>query len=102
MTCRHCQRKKPNRPRGLCYSCYYLPGVRDQYPSTSKFSPKRARGEEDDMNLDERIARFRESHPLWRPSPYRIADPRHNQIVDDWLRAGLPSRHPDDQPPDLS
>ena len=38
MLCRHCQRSKVNRPRGLCWSCYYRPGVRDQYPSTSKFA----------------------------------------------------------------
>lgn len=36
--CRHCQKNKPNRPRGLCWSCYYTPGVRDRYPSTSKFA----------------------------------------------------------------
>jgi hypothetical protein len=36
--CRHCHKSKPNRPRGLCWSCYYTPGVRDQYPSTSKFA----------------------------------------------------------------
>src|SRR5262245_26849522 len=36
--CRHCQRRPINRPRGLCWSCYYLPGVRELYPSTSKFA----------------------------------------------------------------
>src|SRR5260370_26428526 len=38
MLCRHCQRVKSNRPRGLCWSCYYTPGVREAYPSTSKFA----------------------------------------------------------------
>lgn len=38
MLCRHCQRVRSNRPRGLCWSCYYTPGVRDMYPSTSKFA----------------------------------------------------------------
>lgn len=38
MICRHCQKSKVNRPRGLCWSCYYKPGVRDQYPSTSKYA----------------------------------------------------------------
>jgi hypothetical protein len=38
MLCRHCQKVKANRPRGLCWSCYYTPGVRDLYPSTSKFA----------------------------------------------------------------
>lgn len=37
MMCRHCQKCKANRPRGLCWSCYYKPGLRDQYPSTSKY-----------------------------------------------------------------
>jgi hypothetical protein len=37
MICRHCQHSPVSRPRGLCWSCYYRPGVRDQYPSTSKF-----------------------------------------------------------------
>ena len=38
MLCRHCQKANSNRPRGLCWSCYYTPGVRDRYPSTSKFA----------------------------------------------------------------
>jgi hypothetical protein len=38
MMCRHCQRVKSNRPRGLCWSCYYTPGVRERFPSTSKFA----------------------------------------------------------------
>lgn len=27
-----------NRPRGLCWACYYTPGVKDLYPSTSKYA----------------------------------------------------------------
>ena len=38
MLCRHCQRAPVHRPRGLCWSCYYAPGVRGLYPSTSKFA----------------------------------------------------------------
>jgi len=36
--CRHCNRKFVNRPRGLCWTCWYTPGVRALYPSTSKFA----------------------------------------------------------------
>lgn len=36
--CRHCSKSKVNRPRGLCWSCYYTPGVKEQYPSTSKYA----------------------------------------------------------------
>jgi hypothetical protein len=38
MKCRHCGRGEVNRPRGLCWSCYYTPGLRERYPSTSKFA----------------------------------------------------------------
>jgi hypothetical protein len=40
MACRHCGRLKVNRPRGLCWSCYYKPGVRERYPSISKFGQR--------------------------------------------------------------
>ncbi|MGL6073031.1 MAG: hypothetical protein ACRC8S_02595 [Fimbriiglobus sp.] len=36
--CQHCGHSKVNRPRGLCWSCYYAPGVKEKYPSTSKFA----------------------------------------------------------------
>lgn len=38
MLCRYCRRKRANRPRGLCWTCYYTPGLRDLFPSTSKFA----------------------------------------------------------------
>jgi hypothetical protein len=38
MLCRHCGQSRANRPRGLCWSCYYTPGRREQYPSTSKYA----------------------------------------------------------------
>jgi hypothetical protein len=38
MMCRNCQKSKANRPRGLCWTCYYTPGVREKFPSTSKFA----------------------------------------------------------------
>ena len=36
--CQHCKVAMVNRPRGLCWSCYYKPGVRELYPSTSKYA----------------------------------------------------------------
>jgi hypothetical protein len=35
VVCRHCNRSPINRPRALCWNCYYAPGVKDLYPSTS-------------------------------------------------------------------
>jgi hypothetical protein len=37
-TCRHCNFRSANRSRGLCYTCFYVPGVKDMYPSTSKYA----------------------------------------------------------------
>lgn len=34
--CRHCSRSKVSRPRGLCWSCFYTPAVKELYPSASK------------------------------------------------------------------
>ena len=36
--CQHCHQGKVSRPRQLCWTCFYAPGVRDQYPTTSKFA----------------------------------------------------------------
>ena len=34
--CKHCGVKPPNRRRGLCWTCYFTPGVRDLYPPDAK------------------------------------------------------------------
>lgn len=36
--CRHCTKRIAGRPLGLCWGCYYVPGVRALYPSTSKYA----------------------------------------------------------------
>jgi hypothetical protein len=82
MLCRHCQRAQVNRPRGLCWSCYYTPGLRELYPSQSKFGrrglsdfngtpvlppvPTRAMpGTPEKVAVLEERARLRQS--LWHP-----------------------------------
>lgn len=37
MLCRHCDCRRANSHRGLCWTCYVKPGVRVSYPCTSKF-----------------------------------------------------------------
>jgi hypothetical protein len=37
-TCRHCTDRPVTRPRGLCFRCFYVPGVKEMYPSTSKYA----------------------------------------------------------------
>lgn len=38
--CIHCYVRKANRPRRLCWSCYYRPGVRDLYPDRNNYGIK--------------------------------------------------------------
>src|SRR5262249_35417325 len=46
--CRHCRQHYINRPRNLCWSCYYRPGVRDQYPAAG--DPKYTRQQTPEYN----------------------------------------------------
>jgi hypothetical protein len=36
--CRHCVRNRIARPRRLCFRCFYATGVRDLYPSLSRYA----------------------------------------------------------------
>lgn len=38
--CIHCNRRNVNRPRGLCWSCWYTPSVLALYPTTSKYGSR--------------------------------------------------------------
>lgn len=60
MICRHCQKVRANRPRGLCWGCYYTPGVLELYPSTSKFAKRR---EPTQAELDALIEEQRKTMP---------------------------------------
>ena len=40
MLCRRCRARAANRPRGLCWSCYRDPGIRNEFPSLSKFAQR--------------------------------------------------------------
>lgn len=38
--CRHCRQCRVSRPGGLCWTCYYTPGVRERYTYQSKFAKR--------------------------------------------------------------
>lgn len=40
MIFRHCHTGRVTRPRGLCWGCYHRAGIRDLYPSTSKYGQR--------------------------------------------------------------
>jgi hypothetical protein len=89
MMCRHCQKVRANRPRGLCWSCYYKPGVREEYPSTSKFA-RRGVG---DFNGAARRAK--------RPTVAPPGTPEKVAVLAERARLGLDLWHPRDAPMDV-
>src|SRR5262245_64949454 len=88
MMCRHCGQARVNRPRGLCWSCYYKPGVRDLYPSTSKFA-RRGVG---DFNGRAALAA--------RPTDAPPGSPEKVAVLEERARLGLSLWHPHDAPMD--
>lgn len=88
LSCRHCQRVRVNRPRGMCWSCYYTPGLRDRYPSTSKFA---RRGINDFFGRVKRPTRPTQARP---GSPEKVA------ILEERARLQQELWHPSDAPLD--
>lgn len=86
--CRHCCKRFANRPRQMCWSCYYRPGVRDLYPSTSKFA-RRGVG---DFNGRTVLAA--------RPTPAAPGSPEKVAVLEERARLGLSLWHPHDQSAD--
>ncbi len=90
MKCRHCGQRNSSRSRGLCWTCYYLPGVRDSYSVLGKFARRglpdfngrvaapaeatRARpGSPEKLAVLEQRAQLRQS--LWHPLDFpRLVD----------------------------
>lgn len=94
--CKHCGEGKVNRPRGLCWNCFYRPGVRDMYPSTSKYARKgvgvdtckaamppvptmAAPGTPEKVSVMEERARLKLS--LWHPMDARIFGEDQSTVI---------------------
>ncbi|MBX9677160.1 MAG: hypothetical protein K2X38_00255 [Gemmataceae bacterium] len=82
--CRHCNRRPVGRPRGLCWVCYYEPGVRQLYPSESIFARRS-------------FGNVYRAAPL-PPSPTVAApgSPEKVRILMERARAGVSLWHPRD------
>lgn len=88
--CRHCRKRFINRPRGLCWGCYYAPGVKEMYPSTSKYA-RRGVG-----NLSGGVPL-----PL-KPTTAAPGTPEKLAVMEARAAAGFAVFHPLDAPGDLS
>jgi len=94
MFCRHCHFGPVSRPRGLCWSCYYTPGIRERYPSTSKYGrrgpgnfnghlPPPACPTDAAPGSTEKILilmqRAQSQQALWHPEDADATGPKHRQ-----------------------
>lgn len=68
--CQHCD-NPGTRPRGLCVRCYNNPRIRQQYPSTSKFS-RRMDHEPTAEEVERMVAEQMENLPDWWPAPGEV------------------------------
>lgn len=87
MICRHCMKSKVNRPRGLCWSCYYTPGVRNLYGvSDSKFNRRGVGNTTVGISLP--------PNPTTAPP----ASEEKLEVLEQRAAAGYALWHPDDNP----
>jgi len=89
MKCRHCRRVNSNRPRGLCWSCYYTPGVRELFPSTSKFARRGLANGHVVVDLPN------------EPTAAAPGSAAKVAVLEDRAQQGVALWHPDDAPMDV-
>jgi hypothetical protein len=86
MLCRHCQGARVSRPRGLCWTCFYTPSIRNRYRPQSRrglgLKPRGARPLPDSPTgalpgSAEKVlvlaARARRGQTLWHPEDARLS-----------------------------
>lgn len=85
--CRHCSYKPANRPRQLCFVCYNLQGVREQYEPIGQSGRFGA-------------ARFASRHPPLpkHPTLARAGSPEKMAVMEQRAQRGEQLFHPDDNP----
>lgn len=84
LMCRHCHAAIVTRPRGLCWHCYYVPGLREQYVSGSKYA---RRG----------TPNFTGARPLpAEPTTANPGTPEKMQVLAERSARGEQLWHPDD------
>lgn len=86
MLCVHCGRHPASRPRGLCWGCYYAPGLRVRYPRTNKFA---VRGPEDSRGS---------VRPPREPTAARPGSPEKVAVLAERARRRVSLWHPADAP----
>lgn len=83
-TCRHCGTRRANRPRRLCWGCYYSPAVRELYPPHPNSVTRAVGG----GGMSDR--------PLPVPTPHRPGTPEKLAVLMKRLTDRQHLWHPDD------
>lgn len=68
--CRNCGAKQSCRPRGLCHTCYYAPGVREKFPR-HRNDPN---AEPTEAELEAMIAEEMRNLPSWWDGQTELAE----------------------------
>src|SRR5438309_545760 len=90
MLCKHCGACRANRPRGLCWTCYNVPEVRDSYGPLSKFGRRNS----EDFNGAAPLPEMPTKAPPGSPEKVAILEQRAKLRQELWhpLDAALPWR----------
>mgnify|MGYP001583717130 CR=1 FL=1 len=83
MLCRHCNLKPINRPRRLCWNCYYAQGIRELYPSSIKYCRQ-------GVGVGLWAVPLPPTPTRNRPGPGKVA------VLEERARCGCALWHPDD------
>lgn len=81
--CKHCGVEPVTRPRGLGWKCFYTPGVKDMYPSLSKFA---RRGVKDTYG----------GHDMPEPTTAKPGTPEKAAVLEQRAERRQRLWHPDD------
>lgn len=84
LICRHCGVNKANRPRQMCWTCYYAPGVKELYVSQCVYTRKGLGLQAGGLPLDTLIC------------PYLPGTPGKIEFMADRAERGVQVFHPKD------
>lgn len=85
--CRHCNRQRTMRGRGLCWRCHTTDAIREQYQSESPYNPHKFGKIKDS---------YRQSRPPSEPVPYCPGTPEKIAAMTERCERGESLFHDDD------
>lgn len=84
--CVACGKPKVNRPRGMCWTCYYTPGLKEKFPSGSKYARRGVGNLTGEVPIDPQ-----------GPTTAMPGTPEKLLVMEDRARRRVQIFHPDDK-----